>query len=364
MKKILILANNDVGLYKFRKNLIIELLKENIVYISLPYGEYIDELVALGCKFINTKVDRRAMNPITDLFLMLRYYSLLSSLKPDLVITYTIKPNIYGGFVSRIKKITYCANITGLGKVFQNNNSLRKVIIFMYMIALKYCKTVFFENSENLNIFVKNKIANLDNAVKLNGAGVDLIEYPQSEYPNIDQGIRFLFIGRIMKDKGIEEFLESARIIKRIYTNAYFDIVGPNEDDYEYKLQEFENQGIIKYHGSQKDVIPFIQSCHCFVLPSYHEGMANTLLESAAIGRPLIASDISGCREIIRENNNGFLVKPKDVFDLVNKLEQFIKLSYQEMLNMSVESRKIAECNFDKVTVVNETLKNIYKGWN
>ena len=357
MKKILILANNDIGLYKFRKELIEEILKENEVYISLPYGELVEPLISLGCKFIDTPVDRRGINPVTDLKLLNRYRKLFNKIKPDFAITYTIKPNIYASLIARFKKVDYAVNITGLGTTFQSDNLLRKFIVFLYKIALKKAKVVFFENEGNQNIFINEHIVSKEKTCQLNGAGVNLDDYPFIEYPDEKQDIRFLFIGRIMKEKGIDELLEAADRIKKQYPTVQFDIVGPMEDNYKDIIDEYVNRDVINYYGFQSDVKPFIKQCHCFILPSYHEGMANTLLESSSMGRPLITTNINGCKEAI--NNNGYLVKVKDSHDLYLKIKEFIELDYQDKVILSQNSRKHIEEVFDKQKVVNETMKGL-----
>lgn len=356
MGKILILANNDIGLYKFRKELIEELLKDNQVFISLPNGEYIKELVNMGCKFINTEVDRRGINPFTDLRLFAAYNRIIQKVKPDLVITYTIKPNIYGGLISRIRNTKYAVNITGLGTAFQKEGILKKIILAMYKVSLKKAKVVFFENEENRNIFVKNKLVSENKACELNGAGVNLEDYPFTPYPEESNDIRFLFIGRIMKEKGMDELLEAAEKIKSQYQNVYFDIIGPEEENYVKKLKVLQDNKVINYYGYQKDVKPFIKNAHCFVLPSYHEGMANTLLECGAMGRPLIASDIPGCREAVRDGVSGYLFECKNVNSLYKSIKTFIELPYEKKKNMGVAGRNLMEKYFDKNKIIKKTI--------
>lgn len=356
MKKILILANNDVGLYKFRKELIEELLKENEVYISLPNDTLVPLLIDKGCKFIDTYVDRRGINPITDLKLLLNYVSIIRKVKPDLVITYTIKPNLYGGIVSRFLNVPYAMNITGLGTAFQKENFIKKLVCFLYKIASKKAKVVFFENKENKEVFISNKLIKKEQAYQLNGAGVNLEEYPFTSYPDKEE-TRFLFIGRVMKEKGIDELFEVASKIKEEYSNVFFDIVGPMEDNYKDVLDDLSNREIIEYHGFQSDVKPFIEKSHCYVLPSYHEGMANTLLECASMGRPLITSNIHGCKEAI--NNNGFVCNVQDREDLYLKIKEFIDLSYEDKKQLGINSRKYIEEVFDKKKVVEETIRRL-----
>lgn len=357
MSRILILANNDVGLYKFRKELIEALLKQNEVYISLPNGDLVQPLVEKGCHFIDTDVDRRGINPLTDLTLLLKYRKIVKTINPNLIITYTIKPNIYGGLVAKFYKKKYAVNITGLGTAFQVDNILRKFIVLLYKVALKRANVVFFENEENRNIFIEEKIIAKEKTVKLNGAGVNLEDYPFENYPDKNENIRFLFIGRIMKEKGIDEFLYAASMVKRQYPNIQFDIVGPMEDNYKDVIEEYSANSVINYYGFQSDVKPFIKKCHCFVLPSYHEGMANTLLEAASMGRPLMTSDIFGCKEAV--NHNGYLIEVMNSQDLYEKMVDFIELFYESKKKLGLNSRKHVEEVFDRKKIVDKTLRGL-----
>lgn len=357
MKRILILANFDVGLYKFRKELIQELLNQgNEVYISLPNGELVRNLERMGCKFVNTAVDRRGINPKTDAKLMLFYRKLIKRLHPEMVITYTIKPNIYGGLMCRMLRVPYAVNITGLGTAFQSESAVKKLVTFLYKIALKKAKVVFFENIGNKQTFLDLNILKEKQTCVLNGAGVNLAEYPFCEYPSGEE-IRFLFIGRVMKEKGVDELFEVAKKIKKEYSNVFFDIVGPMEDNYKERIDKLVKNGIIEYHGYQEDVKPFIQKCQCFVLPSYHEGMANTLLEAGAMGRPLMTSRIHGCMEAVEDGKNGYLVKAKDTEELLEQIQKFLSIDYEKKKEMGEVSRKIIEKRFDKKKVVEKTMK-------
>lgn len=362
MLRILILANNDMGLYKFRKELIEELLSQgNDVYISLPNGKLVQPLIDMGCKFIDTFVDRRGMNPIKDLRLLLNYLNVLNNVKPDIVVTYTIKPNIYGGIGCRIKQIPYAINITGLGTAFQREGLFKKVIVQLYKLTCRKAKVVFFENTENQNKFISNKILDITRACVLNGAGVNLEEYEFHNYPSNNKELKFLFIGRIMKEKGIDELLAAAKRIKNEYKNVVFDIVGPLEEDYSGELKKLQDQGIVCFHGYQADVKPLIESAHCFILPSYHEGMANTLLESAAMGRPIITSNIHGCKEAVVDKKTGYLVKVKDTEDLYDKIKQFIELPTDSKRNMGYLSREHVAKMFDKREIVKKTVGELLK---
>lgn len=355
-KRILVLANNDVGLYKFRGMLLDKLISlENQVYISLPEGEMVKDLERMGCNYIETSVDRRGMNPVRDLKLYKKYSRMIEEVKPEIIITYTIKPNIYGGWAAKRKKITYVINITGLGSAFEKDNILKKCIIQMYKTACKKAKIVFFENEGNRQLFLQEKIVKEQTSCTLKGAGVDLKEYAFQEYPKDKDAIRFLYIGRLMKDKGVEELVQAFGRLQEEGYHVQLDIVGPCETDYTLS-RDFYHEGIVM-HGFQSDVKPYIQKCHCCVLPSYHEGMSNTLLEAAAMGRPLITSDIFGCKEAVKDN--GYLVKAKEVDDLYAKMKMFAEMPYEKRKKLGENSCRHMEDNFSKERVVEETIRKI-----
>lgn len=358
--RILILANNDVGLYQFRKDLIYELLKQNEVYISLPYGDLVDPLVEAGCTFINTRVDSRGTNPITDLSLYIRYKKIISDVQPDLIITYTIKPNIYGGYAASRKRVNYVVNITGLGTAFENRGIVHFIAKTLYKVSIKKAKVVFFENSANRDLFINEGIILKEQAYLLNGAGVNTDHFCYEEYPNNEE-FQFLFIGRIMKEKGIEELLEATQSLISDGKKCLLNVVGPYEDDYKDILEKCENEGWLKYFGFQSDVRPFIKKCDCFVLPSYHEGMANTNLESASTGRPVIASNIPGCKEAVIDGISGLLCKVKNTDSLKSSMQKILNLSVEERAAMGKAGRKHIEKYFDKKQVVAETIKVILK---
>lgn len=357
-KKILILANNSGGLYRFRKDLLQKLISlGNEVYASTPFDENVEDIRALGVHLIETKLSRRGMNPITDFGLLLNYFKMIKQMKPELVITYTIKPNLYGTLAASLLNVPYAINITGLGTAFQKDGLLKKMVTIWYRFVCQKVKIVYFENPGNKQVFIDNKIIDESKCCVLNGAGVDLEAFPFKEYPTINDKIHFLFIGRIMREKGVNELFEA---ITRLHKEGYpvvLDILGYYEDDYQQILDDLTSQGIVNYYGYQKDVLPFIEKAHCFVLPSYHEGMANTLLESASMGRPLITSNIHGCKEAV--NNNGYLCNVQDSNDLYIKIKEFINLSYEDKKQLGINSRKHIEEVFDKKKVVEETIRRL-----
>lgn len=355
-RKILILANNSGGLYRFRKELIQKMIENgDEVYASTPFDDNIEDLTNIGVNLIETMINRRGMNPIKDFGLVLTYFKIINNLKPDLIVTYTIKPNLYGGLVARTLNKQYAINITGLGTAFQNDGLLKKFVTTWYRFVCRKVKVVFFENVGNRNVFIDNHIIKEAKCVCLNGAGVNLDDFPFEEYPEIKGKIHFLFIGRIMKEKGVEELFYSIKKLKENGFDVVLDVVGNYEDNYKDTIDQLVNDGLVNYYGYQSDVRPFIKNAHCFVLPSYHEGMANTLLESAATGRPLITSNIHGCLEAVKDN--GFLCETKNKEDLYNKLVDFINRSYDDKVEMGKISRRLMEDVFDKSKVVASTIQ-------
>lgn len=356
---ILILANNDVGLYQFRRELIKKLLEQHTVTVSLPYGEMVELLKEEGCSFIDTSIERRGMNPLKDLKLLLQYISILKKNKPDLVITYTIKPNVYGGLACRLMKIPYVVNITGLGTAFQNDGFLKKIVVALYKLGLKKAKTVFFENCENRKIFLDNGIVEEEHTCLLNGAGVNLEHYKVSDYPS-DEVTRFLFVGRVMKEKGIGELFEAMMRLQADGIDCSLDILGSYEEDYKEQITQYEAEGWLHYHGYQVDVRPFIDDSHCFVLPSYHEGMANTNLECAASGRPVITSNIHGCLEAVEDGVSGFLCEKQNADSLYEVMKKFAVLPCEQRKAMGLAGRKRMEELFDKRDVVQKTIEYLF----
>lgn len=359
MKKVLILANNDVGLYQFRQELIAELLKNNKIYISLPYGDMIEPLKKMGCKFIDTPVDRRGLNPIKDMELFIYYMELLKKVKPDLVITYTIKPNIYGSLACEQLRIPYAVNITGLGTAFQKKGALRALVTMMYKVSLRKAKVVFFENCENRQIFIDEKIVHKNKTCLLNGAGVNLEKFPYIDYPTDREPVRFLFIGRVMREKGVNELFKAMRMLRKDGINCSLDVVGGYEENYESIIRRFEKEGWLNYHGFQADVRPFITNCHCFVLPSWHEGMANTNLECAASGRPVITNNIHGCLEAVIDGKSGFLCEKQNARSLYEAMKKLVELPVEDRAEMGKCGRKHMVEVFDKRKVVAKTISHL-----
>ena len=360
--KIAILSNSSGGLYNFRRDLILRLIGDGHDVVALtPLDDRRDQLSETGIRLVGVEIDRRGMNPLRDLRYFFRCRRFFREERPDLVVTYTIKPNVYGGCACRLMRIPYAGNVTGLGTAFEGDGLLRKIVVLLNKVALRRAKCVFFENSENLRLFVDEKIIRKDRAVLLNGAGVNLAHFQYEPYPPEDKPFRFLFMGRLMREKGVEELFGAMQMLRAEGYDCTLDVLGDSEERFEDSIRQGEGQGWLRYHGRQSDVRPFIKNAHCFVLASYHEGMANVNLESAATGRPIVTSDIPGCREAVIEGKTGFLCKPKDAQSLYEAMKKMLALSNPERAEMGREGHAHMEAVFDKKKVVENTVRELYR---
>lgn len=359
--KVLFLANNDVGLYKFRYELILDLInKGEEVYISLPYGNYVDKLKEIGCKFIETNIDCRGTNPVRDLKLLINYKKIMDLVKPDVVLSYTIKPNIYGGIICSKKNVKYIPNITGLGTAVEQKSIVSYLILRLYRYALRKAQIIFFQNYSNMKLFSDRKILKSRYKI-LPGSGVNLEFYKQTEYPDNDE-INFVFISRIMREKGIDQFLEAAKYIHKKYPNVNFHICGSCNIEYEKRIEMLNRSKIIVYHGLVDDMREIYKNMHCIIHPTYYpEGISNVLLESAASSRPIITTNRSGCKEVVENEINGLIVNEKDSKDLIKKIELFLNLTWNQKKTMGLNGRKKVEREFDRRVVINEYIKELEK---
>jgi len=360
-RKILIVGNNSNGMYLFRGMLISELVRRgNEVVVLIPFDLNVDDLRALGARVVETPIDRRGMNPLKDFSLIRLYNRLLNAEKPDVVMTFTIKPNVYCGYLCGKKHIRQLANITGLGTSIQNKGFIKNFILFLYRKGLKKSETIFFQNQKNLDVMRGYGVVN-NNTVLLPGSGVDLSKHPFETYPMDDDKLIFLIIGRIMKDKGTDEILEAASIIKKQYPNVVFRFIGEYDGDYQERIDAAVRKGYVEYLDNQDDIHPFIKNSHATIHASYHEGMSNVLQETAAAGRPVIASNIPGCKETYEPYVSGIPFEPKNSDDLVRAIREFIALPYSEKVKMGIAGRKRMEAKFDRKIVVNQYIEKIEK---
>jgi glycosyltransferase involved in cell wall biosynthesis len=361
MTRVLFIVNHDIVIYNFRLELVERLLLENYeVVIASPYGKRIDALIDLGCIYIKTEIDRHGMNLLSELKLIHEYHSLIKRISPDIVLTYTIKPNIYGGIACSNMKIPYISNITGLGTSIENNCIIRNIILKLYYYGIKNSCCIFFQNRTNMSVFANYKKI-MSKCQLIPGSGVNLEKFKYIPYPAKDLTIRFLFMSRIMRDKGIIELLLAAEQIKIDFPDIKFDIIGMIDEDLHKQINAAIKKGIIEYHGYILDTRQYISLCSAVVLPSYHEGMANVLLESSASGRPVIASRIPGCIEAFDDRISGISVNVRDSDDLYNKMIEFIKMPYDDKVSMGIKAREKMEAEFSRKIIVDAYMKEISK---
>lgn len=361
--RILILTNYANGLWLFRKELLHAFLEAgHTVYVSLPPDENVEKLKLIQCNnrvvsVIETPFERRGNNPVKDLKLFWTYQRLLKKYRPHVVLTYTIKPNLYGGLACRLRRVPYLCNITGLGTAIENGGMLSRLLLLFYRLAVGRARRVFFQNAKNKEYMQRHGIA-VHNSGLLPGSGVNLAEHAYAPYPPETEGITFLAVIRIMKDKGIEEYLEAARIMRGRYAQdcIRFWLVGEYEEEtrgrYEPLIQRLERSGAIRYFGHIDNVGAVMAQSHVIVHPSYHEGLSNVLLEAAACGRPVLAGNISGCTETFQEGESGFAFDIKSVDALVAAMERILALSGEERAQMGRSGRQWVEKHFDRNLVL------------
>lgn len=361
MSKVLFLVNHDVVIYNFRLELVERLIADgHDVVISSPYGERIDDLKTLGCEYYEIKFDRHSMNPISELKILMYYKKLLKKVKPDIVFSYTIKPNIYGSMACRSIGIPCVANITGLGTAVENGGFSQKLTVALYKMAFSKVQTVFFQNKENMAFFENAKIK-AQRFELLPGSGVNLERFKPLDYPDSSK-TEFAFISRIMKEKGIEQYLDTAEYIRGKYPDTVFHVCGFCEQEYEDKLKELHSKGVIVYHGMIRNVQEVLSHIHCTIHPTYYpEGLSNVLLESSACARPIITTNRSGCAEVIDDGVNGFIVNQQDSKDLIDKTEKFLNLPYESKMMMGLAGRSKVEKEFDRQIVVEKYVNELKK---
>lgn len=359
---ILILSNSDSGLYDFRKEVLKALMEKGFhVLVSVPDTGYVERIKALGCEYIPTAFERRGMNPFQDMKLLLFYRRLIKTHSPAAVLTYTIKPNIYGGLAARLTGTPYLVNVTGLGTTLEHGGVLQKMIVLMYRTALKKASCVFFQNQGNRDFLVQRGCVTGKTRV-IPGSGVNLKEHLPQEYP-ADTPVRFVSIMRLMKDKGIEELLTAAQRIHERHPDTLFQILGAYEEEtrqlYEPRVKALEEKGAIRYYGYRDDVPEFLKECQAVVHPSYHEGMSNVLLEAAATARPVLASAVEGCLDTFEEGRSGLAFAPQDADSLEAALESFLRLPYEKRREMGLCGRRFVEERFDRNFVVAAYLEEL-----
>lgn len=365
---IALLTNNDDDVYCFRKELIDGIMGAGYeMLISCPYGEKFELMKDYQYIYDEPVIDRRGTNAVADFKLFLHYRKLFKKYRPDVILTYTAKPGVYGSIAARTCGIPYINNVTGFGSVLNKTGLMRKFIMGLFKFAYSKANCVMFQNSTNMRLAKESGMVKGECKL-IPGSGVALERYPVQAYPEGGNGIlgetiRFNYIGRILHDKGVDDYIACAKQIKKKYPNTEFNMLGfiePTESHYENELKELQEQGIVVYHGSQKDVKPFIKRAHAIIHPStYGEGMSNVLLENASSGRPIITTDNPGCKETVDNGKSGFIYHGGNVKELISMVEKFLSTSNDERKTMGLEGRNRVEKHFSRQIVVNAYLEKI-----
>jgi glycosyltransferase involved in cell wall biosynthesis len=362
--RVVISINAAWNIANFRAGLIRALVDTGYEVVAVaPPDVHVARLEALGCRFVPLTMDNKGANPAADLALLARYYALLRRERPVAFLGYTIKPNVYGSLAAQALGIAVLNNISGLGTAFIRDSWLTRIVKQLYRTSLRRSHTVFFQNEDDRSLFVSQGLTRREQSEVLAGSGIDLVHFAADPRPAIrPPGVRrFLLVARLLRDKGILEYVEAARIVRRAYPQARFGILGflDVENRTAITRTEIEGwvaEGVIEYLGVTDDVRPHLRDCDCVVLPSYREGTPRTLLEAAAMGKPLIATDVPGCRNVVDHGVNGLLCRVRDGADLAEASLTFLGLPDAKVLAMGRASRAKVEREYDERLVIDRYL--------
>ena len=365
---IALLTNDDDDIYCFRKELIEEIINAGYeMLISCPNGEKFDLMKHIEYRYDNPVIDRRGTNIVADLKLFIHYFILFIKNKPSVVLTYTAKPNVYAGLAAFLLGIPVISNVTGFGSVLNESGLKQKLIMSLFKFAFRRSACVMFQNSTNMKLAEETGMVKGEHKL-IPGSGVNTDRYPLQPYPDGGNGkegekVVFNYIGRILHDKGVDDYMEAAKRIKAEYPNTEFNMLGfiePTEMRYKDILAELEEKDIVKYRGSLKDIKPFVTASHATIHPStYGEGMSNVLLESASSGRPIISTDNPGCQETFIDGETGFIYHGGDVDALCEQIKKFLAMPNEERKTMGEKGREYIKSNFSRDIVIKAYLEKI-----
>jgi glycosyltransferase involved in cell wall biosynthesis len=358
-KTIAIFINTSWNIYNFRSGLLNALQKKGYHIVAVaPRDSYVEKLEAMGIEYQEIKLNNKGINPFEDAKLTYDIYRLYKKISPDIVLHYTIKPNIYGSIAAGVLGIPVISNISGLGTVFLNDRFSSKIARLLYRIALRFPHKIFFQNQDDRALFVANKLVKIKKTDLLPGSGIDTKKFKPVEQTVAEENrkVHFLLIARLLKDKGVVEYVEAARKFVG-NSSVEFSILGayypgnPTAITPE-QMQQWEAEKIITYLGEREDVISVIADSDCVVLPSYREGLSRVLLEAASMAKPIIATNVPGCREVVDDGINGYLCEPKDVPSLVRQMEKMIQLPLEARKMMGIKGREKVKREFDENLVI------------
>lgn len=359
--RIAIVLNTSWNIYNFRMNFVKALLAEgHEVHTIAPHDDYTHFLTDAGCVHHDLKMDSRGANLIKDSLLVFELLEKYRAVKPDMILHYTIKPNVYGSLAAAILQIPTINNVCGLGTIFLKKNWVSLIAIALYKLAFRFPKKVFFQNPDDLSLFVEKKLINPSITDILPGSGIDLKHFTPSDFTR-NKKFTFLLISRLITDKGILEYIDAIKQLKSAGVDARFQLLGA-KDPYHKRgirldvVDEWIKTRVVEYLGTTKDVRPFIRDADCVVLPSYREGTPRTLLEAASVAKPIITTDVPGCHHVVTDNHNGLLCKIKDANDLAHKMKSIMSFTDEELKTMGLNGRKKIEREFDETIVINKYL--------
>jgi glycosyltransferase involved in cell wall biosynthesis len=364
---VVVSYNTSRYVYLFRRNLIRRLLDEGYsVHVVAPFDSYTEKLQAMGCAFTPIKMRVKAIDPWHDAAILFNYMRVYRRLRPCVALHYTIKPNIYGSLAARLAGVPVINNIAGLGYVFIGRSPLQPLVRKLYAVALRKAHCVFFQNRDDLGVFLKSRLVEPSRSRLIRGSGVDLRFFsPQPEMGRKAGPFTFLLVGRMLWDKGIREYVEAARILKAKHPTVRFQLLGEADADNPRaislsELRSWTANGWVEYLGEVEDVRPYIAASDCLVLPSYYrEGVPHSLLEGGAMAKPLIAADAPGTREPVEDGVNGFLCRVKDPSDLARKMERMLQLGEEARLEMGQASRRKIQRDFNEAQVIDRYMTEV-----
>lgn len=362
--KIALFINTSWNIYNFRMGLIEGLKREgHEIHAISPTDEYSRLLIDAGITHHPVSMEAQGINPFRDFALVLRLIKVFSQVKPDLILQFTIKPNIYGSLAAAVLQIPVINNVSGLGATFQKKNIVHHVASLLYRVAFRFPRKVFFQNEEDQKLFIESRLVSKHKTDLLPGSGINIQKFAPAEYKSNGPFI-FLMIARLIMDKGLMEYINAIRILRLRGIDARFQLLGAldpkNERSVNLKtIENWVEEGLVEYLGTTDNVADFIADANCVVLPSYREGTPRVLLEAASLCRPVVTTDVPGCRQVVKDGFNGLLCLPKDVNSLAEKMEDMTKLSIEALRQMGLNGRKLVENEYDERLVVEKYLSAI-----
>lgn len=343
--RILMTANAAWNVWHFRRAVVREMLSlGHTVTVLAPFDSSVSEIEAMGCRFVHLDMDAKGVNPLSEFKLMRRMKRTFTAEAPHMILSYTIKNNIFGAFAAKSCGVPFVPNVTGLGTAFLSNPLIRYTAETLYRRAFDRLETVFFQNEDDRELFVARRMVKPSQAVLLPGSGIDLEHFSPVTYPQDDAAPVFLMVARLLRDKGVVEFVDAARLVKAAHPAARFQILGAIGSENrtaipEHQVRAWVEEGVVEYLGTAPDVRPIISQASCIVLPSYREGAPRTLIEAAAMARPVITTDVPGCRAIIDRDVSGLLCEVRSAASLAQAIERFLGLSRVERIAMGNAGR-------------------------